>query len=278
MFVFTQHLLLLFAETSRIVPALNTVYDRGWTKKYGSVLSKHVRSKEDEIRSLCNDHYTDFIEAIDQLIKVENKVLELRTDINQLNQGVQHKGQVLEDEMVQLMRLRQTRQRMGTTMRHLKRILAAVDLYKSVVELVTAKRYVNALKALNTLVNTHLVSMHEFSLVREMLETIDGLKSRIQHSVDSHFFGWVNEMDKKSRDLGAMAMAQQRSHLTSSGLFDSSVGVAGSRQKILETEMQQRIKLQFGGSGDADSSAAVVASPVATAAAAAMVPRSIRSD
>ena len=62
--------MVIMAETDKVVPAIKVIFDRNWTSSYSPILTKCAAKKKEEIETICNDDYSDFIHAIDQLLGV----------------------------------------------------------------------------------------------------------------------------------------------------------------------------------------------------------------
>ncbi|ETO25131.1 hypothetical protein RFI_12012, partial [Reticulomyxa filosa] len=218
-----------FAETSQVVPALNVIFDQKWfsrnnSKKdsegsyqmsYQSVLRQHSEDKASEIKQICNDNYGNFIDAVDQILQVENKVHLLRDNINELNDNVQAQGLELRKEMQQVIELKTTQYKIDFVMKELRKIINALDLLNTIQLLISNRKYVNALKALNILHSNHLLPLKQYKISQEMIYLIPELTKKIKTNVLSHFKNWIYESNKESVTLGTIAMEQNRLYLLS---------------------------------------------------------------
>eukprot|EP01084_Bolivina_argentea_P222806 377088_1 len=159
-----EGLLPALAESGQVVPAIKVIFDRDWAASYSPILSKCAAKKKSEIETICNDNYSDFIDAIDQLLGVQLSVNELQSKINTLNTSIQSNGTCLRDKISKLLLLKQTRRNMDITINKLNRLKYIMLLMEKIRDLMSKKKYISALKNLNQLTSHHLIQLQEYSI------------------------------------------------------------------------------------------------------------------
>ena len=103
------------------------------------------KKKKEEIETICNDNYSDFIDAIDQLLGVQLAVNDLQSNINELNASIQDNGNTLKDRINKLLLLKQTRRNMDITINKLNRLKYILQLMDKIRDMMS-KKYISALK------------------------------------------------------------------------------------------------------------------------------------
>eukprot|EP00833_Pecoramyces_ruminatium_P015203 jgi/Orpsp1_1/1189235/evm.model.d7180000070469.1 len=74
---------------------LNTLYRTNKNTEFLEQLNAFIKRKENEIERVCNAHYKEFIQAIDQLLKVRVGAENLKNKIIDLNDEMQLSGEEL---------------------------------------------------------------------------------------------------------------------------------------------------------------------------------------
>ncbi|ETO21899.1 hypothetical protein RFI_15303, partial [Reticulomyxa filosa] len=228
--------LIPFAESGQIVPTLNMIFDHKWflravnkdmeTKRsnnssnnnevpYFKVLHQHHEKKTNEIKQICNENYNAFIDSIDQILQIENKVRTLREGMNDLNQDLQQKGVALSNEMEEIIELKATQHKIDLATKEIRKLIVALELFQNIQHLIANRKYVNALKSLNILHTNHLLPLKHYKLTQDMTFLIPELVAKIKINVSSHFKNWIYESTKESVALGTIAMEQSRLYFAS---------------------------------------------------------------
>ncbi|KAJ1506000.1 hypothetical protein HMI55_001364 [Coelomomyces lativittatus] len=68
-------------DLDQLGPLIRTLVRAGREETYLEQLSSYVQSQESEIERLCNFHYQEFIQSVDQLLKVRAETMALKSDI-----------------------------------------------------------------------------------------------------------------------------------------------------------------------------------------------------
>eukprot|EP00483_Globobulimina_turgida_P006465 UN06475 len=117
-----ESLLPVLAETGQVVPAIKVIFDRDWSSSYRTILESSASLKRNEIETICNDNYSDFISSIDELLGVQLSVNQLQNKINLLNGEIQTNGSNLQQKISNLLTLKQTRRNMDIIINKLNRL------------------------------------------------------------------------------------------------------------------------------------------------------------
>ena len=208
-----QDLLPLLAESGQIVPCIKVIFDRKMDKKvYGEILTIEANKKGTEIKRICNDNYTDFIDAIDQLLGVQLSVTQLNTKINELNGNIKAKGNHLTDKIDTLIRLKKVRRNMDIAINRLNRMKYILSLMKKITELINNKKYIAALKNLNQL-TTQIIQLKGSAITQEIFSALPKYTDRIKKAVKLNFSEWLHNMNKESKKLGTVAISKTKAYL-----------------------------------------------------------------
>ena len=84
-------------DEQQLGPAVKAVIDRSLEDSFASNLELRIRKRNGEIKAICNEHYEEFIGSVENLVTVKLELVDLRQEVDTLNDKVQETGlQVLE--------------------------------------------------------------------------------------------------------------------------------------------------------------------------------------
>lgn len=169
-------------------------------------LKNFVREKDREIEAVCDSNHSEFVAAVDKLLKVRSGTVTLKHRIGELNEDVQAGGSSLGNKKKQLLETQRTAANVGDAIDSIQTCLRVLDLANRVDGLIQDKKYFAALRSLQELESVHLrgVLHHEFA--KHMMEGIPQMRNQVKAAVTKEMKEWLFEVREKSRTVGQLAL------------------------------------------------------------------------
>jgi hypothetical protein len=174
-------------------PAIKAVIDRGLEKSFEKAVARHIRKKNSEIKSICSQHYEEFIVSIDNLLTVQGDVQQIRDRAILLNDAVQKSGQMLIEKAEELTRYRN----ISANIEHLINLIGNCkyidNLVNRAVEQISQGKYFSALRTLDSLQRNQLPKFKEYEFAKKIEEKIPMILFSIRQNVKSQFDVWLQQ-------------------------------------------------------------------------------------
>jgi len=152
----------LVASRETVVPSLRSVLERasGSQKRVsgngssaaealGRGLDEYVAKKEDELRMLCNNHFSEFSQGAQEIYKLKMSAAELKKALSEVNSALQTHGKSAVTSSESLLRFYKIERNLRRTKRELRRALACVKLVRKARGLAKQKAYFEALQTID---------------------------------------------------------------------------------------------------------------------------------
>ncbi|EST08300.1 Exocyst complex subunit Sec15-like protein [Kalmanozyma brasiliensis GHG001] len=169
-------------------------------------LKTFVREKDREIEAVCDANHTEFVDAVDKLLKVRTGTVTLKHRIGELNEDVQAGGSSLGGKKRQLLETQRTAANVGEAIAALQVCLRVLDMANRADGLIADKKYYAALRSLQELENVHLRGLLHHEFARHMLDGIPQMRGQVKAAVTREMKEWLFEVREKSRTVGQLAL------------------------------------------------------------------------
>ncbi|CAG8569039.1 30545_t:CDS:10 [Gigaspora margarita] len=209
------HSLVLSAELNsenenveQLGPIIKSIYDTGRQEAFLEQLATFVRKKEGEIERMCNSNYQEFVQSVDQLLKVRQETVNLKNKIIDLNYDVQKSGKKVAAKKKELIQTRKIQKNIDEAVETLQLCLHVLDMANRVNYLVEEQKYYSALRTLEELQTVHLRKVIQYEFARHMHESIPVMQNSVKDAVTEEMKGWLYSVREVSRQVGKIAMEQ----------------------------------------------------------------------
>ncbi|KAI9285424.1 exocyst complex subunit Sec15-like-domain-containing protein [Umbelopsis sp. AD052] len=169
-------------------------------------LDAFIRKKDGEIERMCNANYQEFVNSVDQLLKVRQGSLSLKRNIADLNKSLRATGNDLADKKMDLLEARKVQNNLEKAMDSIQDSLIVLELAESVrLKMENGKHYA-ALKILDRLQTQHLKNVAQYGFAKYLEESVPVMQNMIKESVTAQLKEWLYKLRGTSRKIGMLAM------------------------------------------------------------------------
>ncbi|KAL6594942.1 exocyst complex subunit Sec15-like protein [Neocallimastix californiae] len=199
---------------------LNTLYRTNKNTEFLEQLNAFIKRKENEIERVCNVHYQEFIQAIDQLLKVRVGAENLKNKIIDLNDEMQLSGEELIEKKKQLITDKKILNNINLTISTLKHCLSILDKTNKINIQIENHKYYSALRMVEELQTIHLSNIIQFQFAQHIQECIPLMKDKIKIAVTKEMKTWLIKIRENSRKVGNLAMKQMSDKILLKSTYD----------------------------------------------------------
>ncbi|CAG8597920.1 13973_t:CDS:10 [Funneliformis caledonium] len=208
--VFSAELNVENENLEQLGPIIKTIYDTGRQEAFLEQLAIFVRRKDSEIERMCNSNYQEFIQSVDQLLKVRQGTVNLKNKIIDLNYDVQNSGKKVASKKKELIQTRRIQKNIDDAVDTLQSCLHVLDMANRVNYLVEERKYYSALRTLEELQTIHLRKVIQYDFAKHMQESIPVMQNNVKDAVTKEMKEWLFKVRQVSRQVGRIAMEQMK--------------------------------------------------------------------
>ncbi|KAI8140216.1 exocyst complex subunit Sec15-like-domain-containing protein [Fennellomyces sp. T-0311] len=191
-------------------PVIKQITETGRQEAFVDQLDSLVRKKDAEIERMCNAHYQEFVQAVDQLLKVRQGSVNLREKIKDVNVTLQTRGSRLSEKRRELIEARRVQQNVEDAIQVLQKSLVMLELANKADQQLEGKKYYSALKTLDDLENEHLVDMPQYTFVQHISKGVPLTQKMVKDDVTVQLREWLATVRGVSREIGSLAMQRMQ--------------------------------------------------------------------
>ncbi|KAJ3216527.1 hypothetical protein HDU67_009312 [Dinochytrium kinnereticum] len=173
---------------------IKTIFQSGKEAMFTEQLNQFISRKEGEIERMCNFHYQEFVQSVDQLLKVRLGTVHLKSKVVELNKEMQADGCKIIDKNVEL------------AFEALQVCLFVLDVSNKVSTQIDNRKYYSALRLLEDLETVHLRHIAQYDFSVKMREFIPHQREQIRQAVCKEMTEWFVKVRENSRKLGKSAL------------------------------------------------------------------------
>ncbi|KAJ9475573.1 Exocyst complex component SEC15 [Pseudozyma hubeiensis] len=168
-------------------------------------LKSFVSTKDAEIEAICDSNHSEFVAAVDKLLKVRSGTVSLKHRIAELNEDLQAGGSSLGNKKKQLLETRRTAGNVGDAVEVVQVCLRVLDMANRVDGLISDRKYYAALRSLQEL-ETKLRGLMGYDFAKHMMEGLPQMRGQVKAGVTSEMKEWLFQVREKSRTVGQLAL------------------------------------------------------------------------
>ncbi|KAI8877265.1 exocyst complex subunit Sec15-like protein [Backusella circina FSU 941] len=187
-------------------PVIKNITETGKQAVFLEGLDALVRKKDGEIERMCNAHYQEFVQAVDQLLKVRQGSIELRRKLGQVNDALQTRGTKWEQKKRELTNARRVQQNVEDAIEALQSSLLVLEAANKVNDQLDQKQYYAALKTLDGLENNYIGTVTQYSFAKMLAQGIPVMQTKIKNTITDSLKEWLASVRQVSRKIGQEAM------------------------------------------------------------------------
>ncbi|RVX69523.1 hypothetical protein B0A52_06587 [Exophiala mesophila] len=168
-------------------------------------LSDLASAREAEIERQCNTNHQDFVQSVNQLLRIREGTVTLTNEILELNQSIQTSTENLVEQKKALVESRGVRQNIDEASHALQDCLEVLRLANQVQELRDQKKHYAALRALDELQTVHLQSVTQYKLSELIQSSVPATQKSIAEAVMADLNTWLFRVREMSQYLGELS-------------------------------------------------------------------------
>jgi ribosomal protein S8 len=90
---------------SQLISTVVKVIENGKQEDFIKILDEFAAEKDGEIESICQSHYQEFIDSVEQLLRVRIEAKELREQVAALRENIKSVGREYYEEVKEIQKL-----------------------------------------------------------------------------------------------------------------------------------------------------------------------------
>ncbi|RMZ86157.1 hypothetical protein DV737_g204, partial [Chaetothyriales sp. CBS 132003] len=189
----------------QLIPSLRETGHGNKTSQLLGVLSDFALNRETEIERQCNTNHQEFVNSVNQLLRIREGTVNLTNEILDLNQSIQSSTEKLVDHKKALVEARGVRQNIDEANQALQDCIEVLHLANQVQELLDKKKYYAALRALDELQNVHLRNVSQYRLSDLIQQSVPETQDKIANEVMKDLNTWLFRIREVCQYLGELS-------------------------------------------------------------------------
>ncbi|RMZ91963.1 hypothetical protein DV736_g783, partial [Chaetothyriales sp. CBS 134916] len=189
----------------QLIPSLRETGHGNNTSQLLGVLSDFASNRETEIERQCNTNHQEFVNSVNQLLRIREGTVNLTNEILDLNQSIQSSTEKLVDHKKALVEARGVRQNIDEANQALQDCIEVLHLANQVQELLDKKKYYAALRALDELQNVHLRNVSQYKLSDLIQQSVPETQDKIANEVMKDLNTWLFRIREVCQYLGELS-------------------------------------------------------------------------
>jgi exocyst complex component 6 len=168
-------------------------------------LDDFTNQRDFDIERMCNTNHQDYINSVNQLLRVREGTVELTSEILNLNQSIQASIEKLAAQKKALVDSRSVRQNVDEVRDAMNSCLDVLRLANQVHDLLQKKNHYAALRALDELRNVHLREVKRYNIAEMIEKSVPATQRMIADAVMKDVNTWLYRIREASGYLGEVA-------------------------------------------------------------------------
>ena len=189
----------------QLIPSLKEASYGNKTSQLLNSLSDFASGREAEIERQCNTNHQEFVNSVNQLLRIREGTVNLTNEILDLNQSIQSSTEKLVDQKKALVESRGVRQNIDEASHALQDCLEVLRLANQVQELLDKKKYYAALRALDELQSVHLRNVGQYQLSDLIQQSVPETQKKIANEVMKDLNTWLFRIREICQYLGELS-------------------------------------------------------------------------
>ncbi|KAI8901178.1 exocyst complex subunit Sec15-like-domain-containing protein [Globomyces pollinis-pini] len=182
------------------------VYQAGREEAFSDHLSVFISKKAIEIEKVCSLHYQEFVQSVDQLLKVRVGTASINDKLNNMNNDVQSFGSKLLDKKKELIENRQKLLNVELTLEAVQSCLFVLDISNKISTHITNKKYFSALRMIQELQAAHLRLVRGYSFSKQIINWLPEVQETIRDAVMRDLKEWFIIVKTGAHKIGKLAL------------------------------------------------------------------------
>ncbi|RKO99944.1 hypothetical protein CXG81DRAFT_13828, partial [Caulochytrium protostelioides] len=182
---------------------IKQIFQSGRSAQFVDQLTKFAGRKDAEIETMCRYHYEEFVNSVDQLLKIRVGTQELKRNLNTLNHEVQAVSRKTLDQKRQMIKYRQTLLHLELATELLQNSWQIMDTLTKIPKQLEQRKYSAALRMLDDIESRSLPALHHLAFGPRVRAAVDAYQAKIRQLVLTDVRQWFHSAQAQTLELGA---------------------------------------------------------------------------
>lgn len=187
-------------------PIIKSLDEANQADAFLKLLRDFARGEEARIKRICEENSSDFVAAVDKLLKVRSSTISLKQRVSELNEEIQAGGASLGGKKKQLLESQRTMGKVDDAIETLQLCLKVLDMARRIDGLIEERNYYPALRSLDELEAHHLAPLMAYDFAHYLHSSLPSMRLRIRQAVVREMKEWLFEVRQRSRTIGKLAL------------------------------------------------------------------------
>ncbi|TPX48757.1 hypothetical protein SeLEV6574_g01846 [Synchytrium endobioticum] len=201
---------------------IKQIFQTAKQEAFTEQLNLFIHRKESEIERMCNFHYQEFVQSVDQLLKVRAGAVHLKNNILELNQDLQVTGGRIIEKKREVIDYRRRMLNVEATIDMFQQCTFVLEIANKVNLHIENRKFYAALRLLEEIQSTHLRTVAQYEFAKHMMDCIPKLRENIKEEVSKDMREWHLNVRESTRTIGRLcleltAISQVRTRMRKSG-------------------------------------------------------------
>ncbi|KAJ3381701.1 hypothetical protein HDU84_004900 [Entophlyctis sp. JEL0112] len=186
---------------------VKTVLQTGKEYAFTTCLKEFIAKKQDEIEKMCNFHYQEFVQSVEQLLKVRLETTDLKAKIINLNSEMQEAGSKIVETKKEIIDYRRILLNIEIAIESVQTCLVVLDVASKINSHVEKGKYYPALRLLDDMQANQLPKIIQYDFSKEMEQFVPTQRENIRKAIVKDLYDWLAIVNEKTRLVGKAALA-----------------------------------------------------------------------
>ncbi|CAM9400088.1 unnamed protein product, partial [Phaeothamnion confervicola] len=196
---------LVQSPADHVPSVLRTALERGWREDLQEALQDFERKKNAEISRVCNRHYAEFIDCVEELMKMRGDLVALRDRIVDLNSNVQETGRSALASSKMLLQQKHAAANIASATEITSRCAEVVNMVMDAFLHIHEEKYYSALNTMDE-IQRRLDAMGGVKFAGQLRQWMPSLTEMINKATKEEMSQWLVDIRGVSYKVGAAAM------------------------------------------------------------------------
>ncbi|KAJ3373508.1 hypothetical protein HDU91_006451 [Kappamyces sp. JEL0680] len=182
------------------------VFQASRNEAFSDHLTTFISRKEVEIERMCGLHYQEFVQSVDQLLKVREGTSTIKDRIVGMNDNIQSAGTRLLEKKKELVDSRQKLLNVELTLEAVQSCLFVLDISNRISIQIANKKYFSALRMIEELQTSHLKLVRGYTFSKMIASWLPQLQDAIRDAVLVDLKAWFTIIKEGAPKIGKLAL------------------------------------------------------------------------
>jgi len=201
-------------DSASVGLVLRAIYDAGDVHKFTRALERRIAHYDKSILKVCTYHYQGFLDSMKALGKLSDKCEEIRHLMRDVDNQLQLESAELAKKSMEVVRYKRLQRNANIAINQISMCLPALEHYSQLEKLMTAKKYLQALKVVEELEHNYLNQLQNYRFAHTFIKMLGPVREQIKEKSYSELTDFLENLQKVSQRVGEEASRNVSYHFS----------------------------------------------------------------